>query len=395
MSTAWTRLSGAQVFAPEPLGACDVWLAGRTIAAITPPGAIRVEGVDVVEVALDGLRLVPGFIDAHAHLTGGGGEGGAHTRVPAVPLSAFTTAGVTTAIGLLGTDCETRSIEENLACARALAHEGLTALCYTGGYAVPPRTLTGSVRGDIVHVDRIVAAGEIAISDHRSSQPTFEEILRLAAEAHVAGMMTGKAGLLHLHLGDGPRGLEFLWRARRETELPVRTFHPTHVNRNPALASEAIRWVAEGGYADVTAFEDDDTALAWLLHAHGAGVGFDRVTLSSDAGGCLPTFDAEGVLLQMGVGTSKSLAPTLAAACANGVPVAEALALVTSNVASLFRLAGKGRLAVGADADLVALDDAWGVRDVWSLGRRMVAQGRPVRRGTFEPLALASAVAVR
>ncbi|MFM2161853.1 MAG: hypothetical protein RLZZ383_1365, partial [Pseudomonadota bacterium] len=307
----------------------------------------------------------------------------------------FTTAGVTTAIGLLGTDGETRSIEENLACARALSHEGLTALCYTGGYAVPPRTLTGSVRGDIVHVDRIVAVGEVAISDHRSSQPTFDEIVRLAAEAHVAGMMTGKAGLLHLHLGDGARGLEMLWRARRETELPLRTLHPTHVNRNAALAEEAMRWVGEGGYADVTAFGDDLTAVDWIVQAYEARVPLARVTVSSDAGGCLPTFDPDGVLLRMGVGTSRTLAPTLASACAAGVPFSEALALVTSNVATLFRLAGKGRIAVGADADLVALDDAWGVREVWALGRRMVAAGTAVQWGTFESAPLASGPAVR
>lgn len=393
--TGWTRLFGAEVFAPEPLGVVDVWLAGGRVVAIVPRGSVSVVGADVTEVDLTGLRLCPGFIDAHAHLTGGGGEGGAHTRVPAVPLTAFTTAGVTTAIGLLGTDCETRSIQENLACARALSQEGLTALCYTGGYAVPPRTLTGSVRGDIVHVDRIVAVGEVAISDHRSSQPTFDEILRLAAEAHVAGMMTGKAGLLHLHLGDGARGLEFLWRARREAELPVRTFHPTHVNRNAALAEESLRWVVEGGYADVTAFDDDASAVGWLVDAHARGVGLSRVTLSSDAGGCLPTFDGDGVLVGMGVGTSSTLAPTLAAACEAGVAVEDALALVTRNVATLFRLAGKGRVVVGGDADLVALDAAWRPVHVWARGRPMVVGGVAVERGTFESVPLASSVVVR
>jgi beta-aspartyl-dipeptidase (metallo-type) len=159
----------AEVYAPEALGVCDVLVAGGVVAAIgphlsPPPSDWPVEVVDA-----SGLRLVPGLIDVHAHITGGGGEGGAHTRVTPVAAASFLDAGVTTVIGLLGTDCTTRSIAENLACARGLEHYGLHALCYTGGYQVPPVTLTGTVRGDIVHVDRIVAVGEVAISDHRSS----------------------------------------------------------------------------------------------------------------------------------------------------------------------------------------------------------------------------------
>ena len=69
------------------------------------------------------------------------------------------------------------------------------------------------MRGDLVLLEPLLGIGELAISDHRSSQPTFDEILRLAADAHVAGLMTGKAGMLHLHLGDGPRGLDFVRRA--------------------------------------------------------------------------------------------------------------------------------------------------------------------------------------
>ena len=103
-----------------------------------------------------------------------------------------------------------------------------------------PTTLTGSVRDDIVFIDPVIGVGEIAISDHRSSQPTFDEFLRVASECHVAGLMTGKAGVLHLHVGDGARGLEFLREALRTTELPARVFQPTHVNRRKALFKEAL-----------------------------------------------------------------------------------------------------------------------------------------------------------
>lgn len=382
-----TLLRNADVYAPEPLGTMDVLIGGAAVLAMGQVPVIA--GVPVVD--LHGQRLVPGLVDLHTHMTGGGGEGGAETRVPAVHLSAFTRAGVTTAVGLLGTDCVTRSVAENLACARALSALGLTAYCYTGGYVVPPVTLTGSVRGDMVHVDRIIAVGEVAISDHRSSQPTFDEIVRLAADAHVAGMMTGKAGVLHLHMGDGSRGLELVRRALRETELPPRVFHPTHCNRNAALWAEAQALAALGCTVDVTAFPEDDPPPAGApdagqaIHAWWSqGLPAERLTVSSDGGGCLPHFDADGVLLGMGVGDSATLMQAVRRAVALGVPFAYALATVTANPARHFRFRTKGAIRVGADADLVVLDAAGQVRDVWAMGRRMVDAGTPIVRGLFE-----------
>ena len=231
-------------------------------------------------------------------------------KVPPPVLTSFTTAGVTTAIGLLGTDGTTRSIAELLAAARGLAELGLNAFCYTGSYDVPPPTLTGSVRGDIVHVDRIVAVGELAISDHRSSQPTFDEIIRIAAQAHTAGMMTGKAGLVHFHLGDGERGLSLIREALKRTELPPRTFHPTHVNRNPSLWKEAKEMVHSGISIDLTAFPDEPnepSTATFIADYLNSKLPIDKLTMSSDGGGCLPCFNHDGELLRMDVGRSETL----------------------------------------------------------------------------------------
>src|SRR4029077_9089015 len=118
----------------------------------------------------------------------------------------------------------TRSVAGLVAAALAIREEGLSAWCWTGSYEVPPITLTGSVRSDIVFVDPILGVGEVAISDHRSSQPTLDELVRLAADCHVAGLMSGKAGVLHLHLGDGPRGLDLVRAVLDATELPARIF---------------------------------------------------------------------------------------------------------------------------------------------------------------------------
>ena len=384
-----TLLRHAHLFSPDDMGFCDMLLAGGQVAAIgphlsPPPGDWPCEIIDVAA-----RRVIPGLVDCHVHLCGGGGEAGAQTRVPAVRVTDLTLAGVTTAVGLLGTDGSTRTVAESLASARALHHAGLSAWCYTGSYQLPLVTLTGSVRGDLVHNDRLVAVGELAISDHRSSQPTFEEFVRIASDCHVCGMMTGKAGLLHLHLGDGPRGLDLVRRALLETELPARTFHPTHLNRNRRLWAEAKQLHRDRGlYGDITAFkpESDDELSAAEAISDWMDSGLDpaRLTASSDGGGCIPVFDGEGVLQRMDVGKSMGLSDALVQLLAQGRLLEQVLPVFTRNPARLFRLRGKGELVVGADADLVVLDEAGRASEVMARGKWMVRRGVPLVRGMFE-----------
>lgn len=384
-----TLLRNADVYAPEPLGRRHVLVGGGKVLWIGDALPPLPSALDVDEVDLAGRALAPGLIDGHVHLTGGGGEAGPHTRVPPVPLSRFTRAGVTTVVGVLGTDDLTRAPAEVVAAARGLEEEGISAWCHTGGYHLPPATLTGSVRGDIVHVDRVIGVGEVALSDHRSSQPTFEELAKLAAEAHVAGLMTGKAGVVHLHLGDGPRGLALVRRALDETEVPARVFNPTHVNRRRALFDEAIALARRGCTVDVTAFPVGDDEDAWpadeaLVRYWASGAPADRVTVSSDGGGCLPRFDGEGRVTSMEVGDSAALADGLQALVARGIPLGKALEPFTRNVAQVLRLSNKGRIVVGGEADLLVLDERGRSRDVMAKGHWMVREGRTVRRGLFE-----------
>lgn len=379
-----TLLRHARLYDPEPAGVVDLLLGGGRILAIGVDLPAPPWRADVVE--LHGAPVLPGLVDCHVHFAGGGGEGGAHTRVPAVQVGDLAQNGVTTAVGLLGTDASTRSLGELLANARALEHHGLSTFCYTGAYELPPPTLTGSVRGDLVHVDRFVAVGELAISDHRSSQPSFEELIRVAADAHVAGMMTGKAGLLHLHLGDGARGLELLRRAAAETELPRRVFHPTHCNRNGRLWEEAKDYALGGGFVDVTAFPpegEDLSAGAALVEWFGEGLPLGQLSMSSDGGGCLPSFDEDGCLLRMDVGSAAGLLDAVREAVDAGVPLEWALQTCTANPARLFRLR-KGRVVEGADADLVLADERLQLRSVLAGGRWLVRDGVPVVRGLFE-----------
>lgn len=382
-------IRNADLYAPEPHGVQHLLLGGGKVLWIGReppelPAALAVQTID-----LEGRRLIPGLIDGHVHVTGGGGEAGFATRVPAPLLSRYTRAGVTSVVGLLGTDDCARSTRELVASIHALREQGLNAWGYSGGYHLPPTTLTGSVRGDIVFVEPLIGVGEVAISDHRSSQPTLDELLKLASEAHVAGLMTGKAGIVHLHLGDGTRGLELVRRALDTSELPARVFNPTHVNRRKALFEEAVDLATRGCYVDITAFPVADGEDAWsaadaLLGYLDSGAPAGRVTVSSDAGGCLPCFDDEGRVCGMEVGESGALLATINALLARGLPLQDALPAFTSNPARLLRLAGKGRIAVAADADLVALDADGGASEVWIGGALHVQGGVAQRRGIFE-----------
>jgi beta-aspartyl-dipeptidase (metallo-type) len=386
-------IRNARVYAPRAMGQQNLLVGGGTILwmgtdAELPelPSALRGAATTL---DLAGARLIPGFIDAHVHVTGGGGEAGFHTRVPPLPLTRFTQSGVTSVVGLLGTDDVARGSGELLASVYGLREQGLNAWCYTGGYHVPPTTLTGSVRGDLVFVEAFLGIGEVAISDHRSSQPTYDELLRLAGETHVAGLMTGKAGILHLHLGDGERGLELVRRALKESELPARVFNPTHVNRRRALFEEAVALAREGVTIDVTAFPVAEGEDAWsacdaVLRYAASAAPPGHITVSSDAGGCLPCFDGEGRVCKMDVGSAGALMQTLRELLGHGMPLEQALAPFTSNPARLLRLAGKGEITVGADADLVVLDATGAVHSVIIRGVVHVQDGVAVRRGTFE-----------
>jgi beta-aspartyl-dipeptidase (metallo-type) len=355
-----TLLRDAEVFAPERLGRQDVLIAGERIVAIAPrlpafpPNLAR-------ELDLAGRIVIPGLIDAHVHVTGGGGEAGPGSRVAPLLFTTLAAAGVTTVVGVLGTDGTTRTIASLVARTLGLRQEGLSAFCYTGSYELPLQTLTGSVRKDMVFVDPIVGVGELAISDHRSSQPTLDELLRIASDVHVGGMMSGKAGLLHLHLGDGTRGLDLVRRALDTSELPPRVFHPTHINRQRRLFDEALELAARGVTVDVTAFppgplEDPGLSAVDAIERYlASGAPRDRLTCSSDGGGCLPVFDADGRMTSMDVGRPTTLLDTIRELVARGRSLEDVLPAFTTNVASLFRFARKGRIAAGSDADLVVL----------------------------------------
>lgn len=353
-------LRNASVYAPEVLGVVDLLVVNGIVTHIGDDLNGLPGWIDADEVDLEGRVVIPALVDGHVHTTGGGGEAGPGSRIPPPPAPAYRAAGVGTLVGVLGTDDLTRTPQSLVAWTRELGAHNLHAYCHTGGYHLPPATITGSVRGDIVWIDAIVGVGEVAVSDHRSSQPTPVELRKLAAEAHVAGLMSGKAGILHLHVGDGEAGLEPVRAAMHGSDLPPRVFNPTHINRRKGLLDEALEMAAGGSWVDFTAFPVDDGEDAWPA-AEALGLylsrGGDpaRVTVSSDAGGCLPVFDDQGEVERFDVATCDAMLQTLRECVRSGLPLVDALPAFTSNQARLLRLP-VGRIEVGVGADLVVLD---------------------------------------
>ena len=389
-------IRNAQVYQPEYAGKKDLLILGDQIAALGENLQAEFNGaVSVTEIDGTGMVLTPGFIDSHEHIMGGGGEGGFSTRTPEAVLTDLTMNGITTVVGCIGTDGITRDMAALLAKAHGLEEEGVTTYVYTGSYQVPVHTLTGSVMKDVMLLDKVIGAGEIAISDHRSSQPTFEEFVRIVSDVRVGGMLAGKAGIVNIHLGDSPRLMDLIWRTVRETEIPYTQFLPTHVNRNEALFQSAAEFAKAGGVIDFTGNEDIDywesicdevrvcSGIRRLLES---GVSENNFTISSDGQGSLTVFNSKGEYQGIGIGKASCLLKEVRECVEReDIPLETALRAVTANPARILKLGKKGRLQPGCDADLCLLtEDGLKLHTVIAKGKIMVQEGKPVVRGTFE-----------
>lgn len=393
-----TIIRNAKVYQPEYAGVKDILILGDRIAAVGEHLRADFGGsLEVQEINGEDMAAVPGFIDSHEHILGGGGEGGFHTRTPEASLGDLVRNGITTVVGCIGTDGVGRDMAALLAKAHALENEGITTYAYTGSYQVPVHTLTDSLMKDIMMLDKVIGVGEVAVSDHRSSQPTFEEFARIAADARVAGMLSGKAGIVNVHLGDSERRLDLIRRVIHDTEIPASQFLPTHVNRNEALFEECLDFAAEGGTIDFTGNEDIDyweticdevrvcRGIRRLLER---GISSDRFTISSDGQGSMPVFNAQGEYQGIGVGKASCLLKEVRECVQKeDIPLETAIKGITCNPASILKLDRKGRIKEGFDADICLLEEGTlKLNTVIAKGQVMVQDGEQKVFGTFERL---------
>ena len=387
-------IRNGEVFGPRALGRRDVLAGGRKILAVEKridPAGLPGE-VDVIDAG--GLAVVPGFVDGHQHFTGGGGEGGFHTRTPEMRLSMNTANGVTTAVGVLGTDALTRSVESLYAKTQSFNAEGITAFMLTGSYWHPSPTITGSVARDLVYLQPVIGC-KLALSDIRGPHIEAADLARLASDIRVAALVANKPGIITVHTGVKPGGLELILEVVGRHGLRADMFVPTHINRkNAELTVQVLELARLGAVVDATCMLSPPaadaphlTAADFAVLADANGV-FDRVAFSSDAGGSLPVWNEDrSRIVGMGIGTPASLLAELARLVnAKGIALEKALCPLTTTPARLYGLSGvKGELAPGADADILVLDPGrMTARDVLAGGTVMVRNGTLEKKGYFE-----------
>ncbi|MEY9866922.1 beta-aspartyl-peptidase [Peribacillus sp. RS7] len=388
-----TLIKNGEIYSPNYLGRKDILITDDKIAFIDDRIEIPDNFAPIQIIDATNLLIVPGFIDSHVHIIGGGGEGGFKTRTPELMLTDITTSGITTLVGLLGTDGTTRRMESLLAKARALEEEGISCFIHTGSYQVPVKTLTGKIEDDIILIDKIIGVGEIAISDHRSSEPTFEEIIKIATAARNGGILSGKAGILEVHVGDGNGELSLLHEVADNTNIPIRQLHPTHINRNEKLFRAGIDYAKRGGYVDFTTstipqfLEDGEVKCSMALRIMlEEGIPVGHITFSSDGQASLPFFNIHGEYAGLQVGKVSSLYHEVRdSVLEEGIPLETALKVITTNPAQVLKLSNKGSIQIGKDADIVLLQkETLSIATVVARGKVMVEKGVPLIKGTFE-----------
>lgn len=355
-------IEGGEVFTPEPAGRTSVLVGGGRVLKVgeVDRRALDRLGVECEAIDAAGGVVTPGLIDPHEHLLGGSGEGGFSAQTPEIRLAELLVGGITTVVGCLGVDTMMKTMQGLLGRAKALREEGLTALVWSGGYDVPPATLTGSVRSDVMFVAEVIGAGEVAVSDERSMDPSPRELAKLVSDAFIGGHLSAKAGVTHFHVGPGRRRLALLRELIDDFDVKPEWLYPTHVGRSEELMDEAIDLARRGAAVDVDVTERD--LPKWLRHYLDGSGPPERLTASTDAGGSPPRSLLDQVRACV---RDHDFAPE------------QVLPVVTANAARVLKLPAKGRVAEGADADLLVLErGSLELVEVVAGGRRMVRDGR-------------------
>ena len=377
----FTLIKNAHVYAPEDLGIKDVLICNEKIVKVAENIQFDWDEDDFTVIDAENKILVPGFIDQHVHIIGGGGEDGFASLIREIQMTDCIKYGVTTVIGVLGTDNNAKSVETIVARAKALREQGMSAWCLTGSYAYPSTTLTGSVSRDIAFIDEVIGV-KIAISDHRSSNISKDELARLATQARTAAFLAKKPGVVHMHTGRGKKGYGDVLKIVEETDIPITQFRPTHVSMQTPYARE---FAAAGGYLDFTSgIRTEQTAekIADALKE----VPLKQVTLSSDSNGSFPKWSPDMKIIGMGIGKMETLFDTVRHLIKDqNIPITDAVSIITSNVAEALMLyPRKGKIAKDSDADLVLLDQGLNIDSVLALGKVMMRKGKLLAKNYYE-----------
>lgn len=388
-----TILENVHVYTPENKGIKSVLIVGDRFEGLYDELDFKSNTIKVNRVNCEGKFMFPGFIDNHVHILGGGGEGGFTTRTPEIKFTDLTKAGITTVVGCIGTDDVCRDMKTLIAKVKELEGNGISAYCYTGSYSIPVKTITNSIKEDLMLLNDVIGVGEIALSDHRSSQPTYDSFVNLVSQARVGGLLSGKSGIVNVHIGGGARRMDMLFSLIRNTEIPPTQLLPTHVNRTEELFKMGVKYIKEGGYIDFTTSSDEEflekgelTASEGLKKILDMNLPISHVTFSSDGNGSMPNFNEKRELIGLKLCNVSSLYGEVKKAILNkGISIELALSTITSNVAKILKLKDKGEIKSGNIADFVLVNkESLEIEDVYAKGEQVVKDGIPIKKGMFE-----------
>ena len=375
-------IKNSQLYTPKFLGVKDILIAGDKIIAIDDNLDQFSQDAEVWDA--QGKMVTPGFIDQHIHISGAGGKDGFSSRTPDVDLKQLISCGSTTVMGLLGTDGTSRSLKSLFSKVKALKQQGISAYMLCGYYGVESPTLTNDIQSDMIFIDPVLGC-KIAISDIRSSYPTALELLRKLRDVRVAGSLSNKKGILHVHLGDLDTKLDVLFDLVKKYQFPIEHISPTHVARTKALFDQAIEFGKLGGMIDITTGASKYTEPhKAVLYALEQGLSIDKITFSTDGHAGLTNFDENGQPIGVKIAQVDKNLEEVVNLIKTGFPMEEALKLITTNPATNLGLKNKGQIAVGFDADLCCFDADYNLMDVFALGQQMMIESKLTMKKVFE-----------
>ena len=389
-------IKNGDVYAPEHQGKKDILVINERIIYIDQNILTSaLNGIDKNIKIIDASKciVIPGHIDQHVHINGAGGEGGPQYRTPPLQFSEFVKAGITSVVGVLGTDGFARSLKALLMKARALEQEGISTWIYTGAYEYPSPTITESILSDLILIDKVIGL-KIALSDHRASHPNLDEFRRATSETRTGGVLAGKAGLIHIHMGSERQGLSYLFDIIRNTEIPIEQFAPTHLNKkDEELFKQVVEFGKMGGYIDLTAGVSEEEKSSHSIKPGKAikkllknGISIEKITISSDGNGSLPKFNEKKEFMGMSIASVLSLHKEfINMVKEDKFSIEEAIHVTSTNIAKHLKLDKKGEIRTGKDADIIALDKGTlKIKHVIARGKILMEDEKVVKFGTFE-----------
>lgn len=378
-----TLIKNTHLYTPEYCGVKDLLLCGEKLVAIGE--RLNVTGTQTQEIDAQGLNCMPGLIDQHVHIIGGGGQTGYFSLAPEISLSTLIKCGTTTVVGLLGTDGFVKSLPQLYAKTKALCQDGISAYMLTGFYGLPTPTITSSIAEDMIYLDKCIGC-KIAMSDDRSSHPTKLELLRIIQQVRLGGFTSAKGGVMHVHLGALPSKIDLLLEIAKEFPSLISYISPTHMGRTHDLFLQAIEFAKLGGMVDIstggTKYTDPHLTVMEGLER---GININQMTFSSDGNAGVRRKNSEtGEDTYKKAPLHKNLEQVVALIKEDGMSPSEAFKLITVNPAKNMKLKGKGRIAEELDADFTLFDDQWQLQEVWARGTRMMHEGTVIKKGNFE-----------